>query len=153
MVGVPLIKPLAGSKVKPGGKLPEATLHVYTPVPPVADKTTPWPLLYGALTAPWDNALVVIVGAPAGGGGVDLPPPQAVRITLRISTNPSDTTTLGEFIGSPCEAGCAPRQFRLSEGVDSLAAEEKKTGNTTRDDLPGHTNPRRTWPRTNVRLA
>ena len=54
MVGVPLITAVLEFKVRPGGKLPDEMLHVYTPVPPVADKMTLWPLLtvYGVLTAP-----------------------------------------------------------------------------------------------------
>jgi len=36
--GVPLINPVEAFSVSPAGSLPDATLHVYGAVPPVADR-------------------------------------------------------------------------------------------------------------------
>lgn len=40
VVGVPLIAPVTGFKVNPGGSVPELTEYVYGAIPPVADRLT-----------------------------------------------------------------------------------------------------------------
>jgi hypothetical protein len=48
VVGVPVIAPVVGFNVRPGGRAPVATENVYGPVPPV---TVIWPL-YAVPTVP-----------------------------------------------------------------------------------------------------
>jgi hypothetical protein len=60
VVGVPVIAPVSGARVKPAGNAPLAMLHVMG-VSPVAVNV--W--LYAVPTAPLGNDSVVIAGAPA----------------------------------------------------------------------------------------
>jgi hypothetical protein len=59
-VGVPLMTP-AADKVSPAGNVPEATDHVYPPVPPVA--VSVW--LYPVPTVPFGSDPVAIVKGAA----------------------------------------------------------------------------------------
>ena len=64
MVVVPLITPVLGFRLNPGGKLPDVMDQLYGVLPPVACKI--W--LYAVLTIPEGNGLLVMIAGGVGAG-------------------------------------------------------------------------------------
>ena len=87
-VGVPEIAPAAES-VNPGGSVPEARLHIYGIVPPVAARVA----LYTTPTVPEANELVVML---SGGGGAGATVILSALLTLCAGEEESVTRTVNE---------------------------------------------------------
>src|SRR5438128_10895987 len=83
--GVPAIRPLAPS-ARPGGSAPEAMLHAYGRVPPVAASV----VSYATPTVPAGRVLVAM---PSGGGGcVEVDP--SAQNSKKLSDHPVPSPTL-----------------------------------------------------------